>query len=450
MFLTLQRDPDDPGGGTRLRTGIHFDTSSLLEWSGWTSPARLYLSTAGENLDIHQFVEDYLVRVNGFHAWLETALENHHRDDLQQLAELQARFSAEEQRLPADQPIVEKEELGHQAKFPEFPPDRAEEINETASALLQKIREVVFKASPPDEFPTQREISATLMDRDMVKTPVFRGIDVNGERVVTFIARDQKYFGLYDDDYRSLDNLSAAIFAIPWTRDKLSRMFIENEFFAWAQGRFQTDGVTFTDALQTRATKAVRAVEIWAPVAHLEIQETFDFGPVKLCPITSDKIDEFANMGAEISPDQRESAAAFFEKLRADVQGFAAVVVPVEAEPILAEERGKIIARDVVSLLRFFSPAAGVSGVLCPTALMGAALVPTTKILMLSEASFSMSEAMTASHVAFWRLSACQLEQLKANGLRQAGRLVLTDGLSDFAATVRSSPSFLLDFYITH
>jgi hypothetical protein len=70
---------------------------------------------------------------------------------------------------------------------------------------------------------------------------------------------------------------------------------------------------------------------------------------------------------------------------------------------------------------------------------MGADVVPITKHIVPSETTFSMSDATAAKDVAFWRLSLRELEYLQANGLQEAGRLVLQEGLSDFSTAVRSS-----------
>ncbi|WP_292427276.1 hypothetical protein [Mesorhizobium sp.] len=437
MFLSFHRDPDNQSDAGKIEAGIRLDATSLLEWSGWTAPARLYLETVGKHLDVHQFVESYLVRVNRFHSWLDMTLRKHHQDDLRQLEELQRQLAAE--RSPPTEITTEESEPVVLAKPFEFTTAQAMDINDTAKALLGNVREMVFAARSPDQFPTQRPISLNITHQNIVGTPTFWGPDVNGKQVFTFIEQDNKLFGFSEPDYRGLDDLANKAFVAGWVREKLSRRFVDDTFIEWARARFSSDQVEFADALRTKAIKNARLVEVWAPVAHLEIEVAFNFGPIRLAPITSDKIDSLKKLMDHIPTTERLAADQFFKDLREDIQGFAAVVVPIEAEPILAEEKGRLIARDVVSLLRFFSPAADAAWKLCPTALVGSEIVPRSKLLLVWDDAFSMMEKVTAKDVAYWRLSRRDLEYLKAQGLQEAGTLVLPDGLSDFATSVRSS-----------
>jgi hypothetical protein len=64
-----------------------------LEWDGWTAPAKAYIGAAGDHLDIHTFVEDYLERVLRFHKWLDTALQQFHAADLAQLKAMQDAYA---------------------------------------------------------------------------------------------------------------------------------------------------------------------------------------------------------------------------------------------------------------------------------------------------------------------------------------------------------------------
>lgn len=447
MFLTFKQDPENPERGAELMTGIRLDTSSLLEWSGWTAPAKQYIDGAGEHINIHQFVEEYFVRVNRFHSWLEALLREHHAADLAHLAGLQENYATEaasapnasklqapnsditngETQIPLDEPLT-------------FAAHDAIAIDEMSAALLLKVQDIAVSASSPETFPTQRPISATLTDADMIDTPILWCTGVNGKRALIFIRIDSQLLGLSELDFADLERISDKIHTTQWAMDKLSRKFIEDEFLVWARENFRTQNKSsFSDVIIAKSLEKIAILEVWAPIAHLEIESSLEFGSVRIAPITSDKIDSLERMGGPPPPAQQEAVRKLFSNIRRELQGFAAVVVTLEAEPILAEERGLMIAQDAVSLLRFFSPAAPASSVLCPTALLGAEIVPHSKLLVLSDSSFSMTEKIASSAVEFWRLSQCDIEHLEDMGFKQAGGLVSPAGLSDFAASVRSS-----------
>lgn len=448
MFMFFEQHPKKPERGAKLTTGIRLDTASLLEWSSWTAPAKRYIEQAGEHINIHQFSEEYLVRINRFHSWLEAMLHEHHAADLAHLAKLQELYATETaiarnasnlQCHNSDIVSVESQTLldAHLT----FAAQDATAINEMSDALLLKVRKIVVPASSPDKFPSQRPISATLTDADMIETPIFWGPDVTGERVLIFIQTDNQLFGLSELDFADIENISNKIHTIRWAIDRLSRKFIEDEFLIWARGNFRIQNrSSFSDAIIVKSLEKIALLEVWAPIAHLEVETPLEFGSVRIAPITSDKIDSIEQMGEAIFPAaQKEAVRELFTNMRRELQGFAAVVVSLEAEPILAEERGVMIAQDAVSLLRFFSPAAPVSWVLCPTALLGAEIVPHSKLLVLTDASFSMTDRIASSDIAFWKLSQSGIERLEEMGFRQAGDLVSPAGLSNFAASVRSS-----------
>lgn len=447
MFMFFEQDPKNPKRGAEITTGIRLDTASLLEWSSWTAPAKQYIEQAGEHINIHQFAEEYLVRVNRFHSWLEAIFHEHHAADLAHLAKLQELYATETASAPSapkSQPpksvIMNVESQTPLDLPPIFTAEDAAAINEMSDALLLKVREIVVSASSPDSFPTQRPISATLTDADMIETPIFFGHDANGERVIIFIRIDSQLFGLSESDFVDIENIVDKIHTIRWTMDKLSRKFIEDEFLVWARENFRVENKnSFSDAIIAKSLEKIAVLEVWAPIAHLEVESQMKFGSVRISPITSEKIDSLEQMGKVKSPAQQEAVREMFANMRRKLQGFAAVVVTLEAEPILAGERGLMIAQDAVSLLRFFSPAAPASWVLCPTALLGAEIVPHSKLLVLSDSSFSMADKIASRDIAFWRLSQRGIDQLEAMGFRQAGNLVSPAGLSDFAVSVRSS-----------
>lgn len=444
MFMYFEQDPEKPERGAELTTGIRLDTESLLEWSGWTAPAKQYIESAGEYINIHQFSEEYLVRVNRFHSWLEALLHEHHATDLAELAKLQELYTIETTNEPKTQ-VPNSIILNVAPQTPldvpfTFSAEDAAAINEMSDTLLSKVREITVPASSPDEFPTQRPISASLTDADMIETPIFRGHDANGNPVIIFIRTDRQLFGLAELDFADAEDIADKIHTTRWARDKLSREFIQNELLVWVRSNFRTQNRnSFSSTLIEKSLREVAVLEVWAPIAHLEVESQLEFGSVKISPITSEKIDSLKQMGPEIPPDQKEAVRELFANMRKELQGFAAVVITLEAEPLLASEKGLMIAQDAISLLRFFSPAAPVSRALCPTALLGAEIVPHSKLLVLSDSSFSMTDKISSRNIAFWKLPQRGLKQLEAMGFKQAGSLVSPAGLSDFAASVRSS-----------
>lgn len=437
MFMKFTTDPVAKDGSGTAETGVHYDTASLLDWKDWKPIARTYLEQAGEHLDLHEFSQEYLTLVNQFHGSLDATLAAHHQSDLQELGLLQTQLQAiSPTRRPVSATQDEAPDFAAVEPF-EFTSGQITELGQISSSLQGKIRELHFQQFPRG-FPTERP-TTTITDRELAGPITFWGQEANGEEAFMFILHEDKPYGLPQSDYGCLDGLTDAVMKSAWARASLSRTFIEKAFCDWARQRFSAGGPPFPEALSTAARESVAAVEVWAPIANMEVEQGFNFGPVRIESITAAAIETLRSRAPVSRPEQEQQVSQFFEELRSDIQGYAAVVISMEAEPEIAQERALRIAQDAVGLLRFFSPAASRSQLFSPVALTGAEYIPTSKLIVLREGGFLLNESVLPKHVGHWRLPTQQILALKAELLDAAASLVLPEGLSEFALAVRAS-----------
>lgn len=435
MFMKFTADPEVSDGSGTMETGVRYDTNSLLDWKEWKPVARAYLEQAGDYLDLHESAQEYLTLVNQFHGWLDATLEAHHQTDLQELSCLQARFQATSLQRPAAS-SESVETFDFEAIQPEFTSAQIAELGHISSSLLDKIRELHLQV-PSQGFPTERPV-AVIVDLNDAGPIAFWGKDESGEGAFMFIRREGKSYGLLESDYGYLDSLIDAVMKSTWVRNRLSHKFVLDVLCDWARERFGSSGQSFADTLSIAARKSIKAVDVWAPIANLEVEQGFDFGPVRIESITPAVMEKFRNW-VPSRPEQEREVSQFFEKLKSDIQGYASVVVSMEAEPEIARERALQLAQTAVGLLRFFSPAASDSRMLSSMALVGAEYIPKSKLIVLGESSFALSEGLLSTELGAWRLSMEQIAQLKSELLDTAASLVTPGGLSEFALAIRTS-----------
>ncbi len=164
------------------------------------------------------------------------------------------------------------------------------------------------------------------------------------------------------------------------------------------------------------------------------------FGPVTISPITSKMLIALEEKALASNSAQADQVSNFFLRIKKDMQGRAAVVSRYEADKVLAEEQALLVARDVVDLLRFFSPGIRSIFALCPTALMGLDHVAASKMLFLKDGNLlSMTEKISSANIVRWQMHTADLPGLQELGLSLAGSLVETKGLNDFEISVRNS-----------
>jgi hypothetical protein len=205
MFLHFSQDPDNESAGAQTKTGIRYDTASLLDWNDWKPLARTYIEGAGEHLDIGEFVQEYLTIVNQFHRWLDTVLATHHQSDLIELSELQTQLAAVSPAPAFNAPVpVETPDAAPVALFG-FTLHQTTILNEVATELVGKIRELRF-AEQSQGFPTERP-TTPITDKDLLGPVTFWGADVSGQLAFSFILQEGKTYGLSEDDFKGIDHL---------------------------------------------------------------------------------------------------------------------------------------------------------------------------------------------------------------------------------------------------
>jgi len=437
MFMKFTSNPGATDGSGRAETGVHYDTACLLDWDGWKPVARSYLEQVGKHLELHESAQDYLTLVNQFHEWLGAALAAHHQSDLQELNQLQTQLGAISSTVPqASAASIAPPESVSVEPF-EFNLMQITRLSQISSNLLDKIREVNLLPTGYD-FRTERP-TTTISDCELIGPITFWGQETSGETVFGFIRHEGKTYGLSENDYGCVDALIDAVMESAWARASLSRNFIEKVFCDWARQRFGADGTSFPELLSTAARESVTVVEVWAPIAGMEIEQSFDFGSVRIESITASVIENFRSKAPSNRPEHEQQINKLFDKLRQEFQGCAAVVLSMKVEPEIAKERALLIAQDAVGLLRFFSPAAPRSYQFSPVALAGMSCIPTSKLIVMRESGFIHSQSLLPKHVGSWRLPAQQLLELKSGLLDTAASLLVPEGLSEFALAVRAS-----------
>jgi hypothetical protein len=61
------------------------NSSSLLEWDGWTSKAREYINSQGETIRLYSVIEEYYKLVDGFYSWMYVKLKEIHAQDFSEV-----------------------------------------------------------------------------------------------------------------------------------------------------------------------------------------------------------------------------------------------------------------------------------------------------------------------------------------------------------------------------
>ena len=437
MFLEMRQDPANPEAGLQTFSGVRINTASLLEFDRWTADSKRYLKDVGEHVEIDALVDDYLAAVNALQYRLDCDLEAHHAADLAELSRLQGelhRLDAETPAMPSPPGEAAASELAGGLSA-----STSGRIDVLAQELVDTIEQMTLTVLKSTGFTGSRP-APVITGEDVVGDPVMRREDASGRPVVVFDWKGGSW-GMTHASYRRVHDLADLVRSEDWGRAGLGPKFIEEQFLNWArQKRRKETDKSFSAALKSAADTAVKPFEVWAPVAHLEVQTAFDFGPVQIRPINRAFLAELRAALPELTENKAKSAVDdYFKRLEKKVLGFAAVVVSVSADHEYASEQGLEIARDAVNLLRIYSPGAPFAERLCPTALLGADYVPKYEVLTRSGSDFYSQEGLIRQESAYWRISKPYLAELRKNHLDRVGALVDPRGLTQFENSIRAA-----------
>jgi len=442
MFLQISRNEDDASGGHSLTTGIRFKSSSLLEWSGWTSSAVKFIHDSGEFVDIHDFAENYLTTALRFQGWLDSLLQDFHATELNELRELQDLYLSISQ-VSEQPPDMDEFFIAGDVELPAFTYTEtiSAPIDAAANELVQQIGRLTLAHSSPSTFKSQRQHATNISRSDVIGIPTILADDANGQRVLGFIEDGEGLYGFTESDFHRIEDIVEQLHAVPWVRNSISRKFAHDQLLAWCRDRFMLGASMepFCSFFAEVARKEIRHQTVWTPIAFMEVETEFDFGSVSIRPVTAELLESIASIGSDLSPESRDEADELISKLKHDIQGLAAIVIELDAESGFIEEYGLAISRDVVNLLRFFSPSAPISSLFCPIALLGFESHPVSKLMMISDQSFSYSERIVDGSSLYWQLTSGATDRLRKTGLDKLGALVQPDKLNDFQSAVRRS-----------
>jgi len=323
----------------------------------------------------------------------------------------------------------------------DFHPSARKAIDDRGTALLTKFQEHSIAPRPPPSFPTERPIAATFTDKDVLGDLIFGEQDIIGNLVARYAGIEGKVYGLATDAYRDLRRLVDQVAKTPWVEEAVGKEFIEDQIFLWCRANFQSSAlVSLASHLLSSASDSVSRFTVWVPVAHLEVEHTFEFGPVRIAPITAEMLDEREQKFAAKQPEHGTKVKTYYDRLRREIQGRAAIVIELEAEAKHAQRRGLEVAEVVIALLRMYSPAAFVPRLVCTCAVVGSEYVPTTLVMSYGAGeAFTMARGMSKPTPHEWRISGKEWAAMRSQSLQSLPDLIYEAGLTDFQKRLRVS-----------
>ncbi len=312
-------------------------------------------------------------------------------------------------------------------------PSAAENFNEKAELLTQRIQEVEYPRDNADFiWGTHNEHSPSAR----VSEDIF-GFRVNyrGDITARYFRYQGRVFGVIDNDYNELAMLSHAIYKLHQFKKLISIETLSRVIFEWMVMRFfDKTGDKFDKYLVATCEKLVEECEIWFPIASLHVESDFQIGSVAIRPITNALLDKWEDKALkDTSPERRENLKKEFSKQRCRLQGIASASVKVRAESQRAFEIAFDEAERALSLLRVFSPTNMLADAICYCTLLGRENIESVTMLTVKNGDlYRITERLLNRNYKEWELSNSDLDTYREIGLSKIHEMLIADSLTDF------------------
>ena len=215
-----------------------------------------------------------------------------------------------------------------------FHPDAAVNFRERGQRLLASVKPIHDEPSTA-EFKAERHPTVTLTEKDITHLGPRQTIDPLTMEVseIAFATPDGK-IGLDKEGCIEVDRLSEAIQKTSSFRPRVSRKFLRDALIDWLEAHLKEESQEdLPDFVLGRANAAIHVFEIWVPLANLAVEREVRLDPVRVRPLSKEALDTwFDSVRHGRAPEDLAQLEPHLEKVRAEIQGLAAVHVSLRAE----------------------------------------------------------------------------------------------------------------------
>jgi len=217
----------------------------------------------------------------------------------------------------------------------------------------------------------------------------------------------------------------------------VSIQFVEDALFRWCLKACQQSSTqSVCDFIISEATLSVREIETWIPIYALHVQSAFNIGTVVFKTITREMLDVW-QQGIRAEAGDSPKVLEALERRRKELQGLAAGVVSVLAEPIRAAEIAAERVDSATALLRFFAPANFVARQLSYCVPLGSHQRQGHHYLTVKDGKIvGESRGVSPHGTDPWVIDDALLREFQASGLTAIGSLFAKEGKSDLETAV--------------
>lgn len=238
----------------------------------------------------------------------------------------------------------------------EIHPEAKKNFDVKSQNLLNLISEMPPRKSTTESINPDFHIEHIFTEKDIIGEFKVSLVNSLGKEVGKVFNHNKKEYGITDENYLKLLRLSEDIQKNNSLKELISVDFVKEELFAWITKSFKESNKTsFIDYLLQKAENAIKHYEVWIPIPFTTIQSQFSLGKITFKIVSKEQIEEWFEYFN--NQDGTKNIEKYKEKFKKNFQGYAAGVYRCDAEPIRAQELAFFHINNSLGILRLFSPA---------------------------------------------------------------------------------------------
>ncbi|WP_223788545.1 HEPN domain-containing protein [Marinicella meishanensis] len=320
----------------------------------------------------------------------------------------------------------------------EIPPAAEENFNKKAKALIKLIKEVEFD-NQGDANNSDLHSRVTITDKDIVGEVEMFSSNEKGKVMGRFFKYMDSHYGIVDDDFEKLRDVSQNIQRLNAFKLILSQNFIENHLFNWCVESFKAHAITnpFIEYLKLQAEAAVKEQKVYVPIANLIVDKEFKFCGVLISGLTKPLADEIYK--SSISMAKNEGAKSrfekFFDNFRSKYQGYALALLKFKCEPELAHNLATNKVQRLISILSIYHRSILIHDIKCPISIKGSEYSPYTTSFEISDEFLLLSlteKPVDLASLRPWRIKENDVIKFNEVGMSHLSVLASQDNKTEF------------------
>jgi len=299
--------------------------------------------------------------------------------------------------------------------------------NEKAISLLQQL--TAGATRPPvtghSTFHPDVHISGTFTDEDIKDLKMSRR-DRDGNEVSKAFHHEGKTIELAGEGYQVLKRVAEGMRKAPDLRNTVSVSVLMDLMFDWIEARYKdATSLSMTDYVLHQASRKIREVEVWIPIASTRVQSQFEFGNMEIRTVTRAMLDEWEAEARQAHPEASSAHDVFFERWRKALLGLAAATIRLRAERKRAYELASAEAERTLAVLRCLSFYSCFPFTVSNSVPLGEEGTKHFKYIMTQEGRIVFSSSgFKDTRYDEWRIDNSDLELMKSYGMEKFSALL--------------------------